>query len=128
MDWTSTIIAQAGGGSGLMETLLLLGVIFLIFWFFMLRPQKKEYDRHQALVSSLKVGDEVVTAGGVFGKVASVDGDTVQLECNRGTKFKIDRQKIQKSVKEFEMEKEQEAKLRPKKDKKDEKDKKDDDK
>jgi preprotein translocase subunit YajC len=103
MESMTWVVAQAGGG-GFLETMMLLGVIFLIFWFILLRPQKKELDRHQAMIAALKAGDEVVTAGGLFGKVSAVDGSTVLLEIGKGTKIKVDRQKIQKTQEEFERE------------------------
>lgn len=103
MDFSIWIIAQQGGGGELMSTLAMFGVIFLIFWFFLIRPQNKELRRHQALVSSLKKGDQVVTAGGVFGKIKTVNEHTVELEIARGTKIEIERQKIQKTREEFEV-------------------------
>ena len=99
MELAPLIIAQQGGG--LISTIIMFGVIFLIFWFLLIRPQKKEMERHQALLAGLKAGDKVVTAGGVFGTVKSVDGPVIQLDIGRGTKIKIDRQKIQKKQAEF---------------------------
>ena len=101
MNMSLVIIAQQGGGAGMLSTLIMFGLIFLIFWFILIRPQKKEMDRHAALLSGLKVGDKVVTAGGLFGTVKSVDGPVIQLDIARGTKIKIDRQKIQKKQEDF---------------------------
>lgn len=101
MEHFTLIIAQQGGGAGILSTLIMFGVIFLIFWLILIRPQKKEMERHQELLSGLKAGDQVVTAGGVFGTVKSVDGPVIQLDIGRGTKIKIDRQKIQKTQEEF---------------------------
>lgn len=106
MHWYATIfLAQAGGE--LFSTLLMFGVIFFIFWIFLIRPQQKEFSRHQALVDSLKAGDEVVTSGGIFGKISSIDGPIVHLELGKGTKIRVDRQKVQKMQSEFEMEQRQ---------------------
>ncbi len=99
MQLATLIIAQQGGG--LISTLIMFGVIFLIFWLILIRPQKKEMERHQALLAGLKAGDKVVTAGGLFGTVKSVDGPVIQLDIGKGTKVKIDRQKIQKKQEEF---------------------------
>lgn len=98
------IIAQNGGGE-LISMLIMFGVIFLIFWLILIRPQKKEMERHQKLLSGLKAGDQVVTAGGIFGTIKSVDGPVIQLEISGGTKIKIDREKIQKKQEQFHEEK-----------------------
>lgn len=99
MDLSTWVIAQqtAPGGGEFLPTILMFGVIFLIFWVILIRPQRKEMERHQAFLAGLKIGDEVVTAGGIFGKVAAVDGPIVQLEIARGTKIKVERQRIQKT-------------------------------
>lgn len=95
------IVAQNDTGGGLISMLVMFGVIFLIFYFILIRPQKKEMERHQELLSGLKAGDQVVTAGGVFGTIKSVDGPVIQLEIGGGTKIKVDRDKIQKTQDEF---------------------------
>lgn len=95
------IVAQQTGEGGLLPMLVMFGLIFLIFWFLLIRPQKKEMERHQKLLSGLKVGDQVVTAGGLFGTIKSVDGPVIQLEISGGTKVKIDREKVQKKQDTF---------------------------
>ena len=101
MDLSYLLIAQQQGAEGIWGTVIMFAVIFLIFWFILIRPQKKEMERHQKLLSGLKKGDQVVTAGGIFGTVKSVDGPVIQLEISRGTKIKIDRQKIQRLQEDF---------------------------
>ena len=101
MDLSYLMIAQQQGAEGIWGTVIMFAVIFLIFWFILIRPQKKEMERHQKLLSGLKKGDQVVTAGGLFGTVKSVDGPVIQLEISRGTKIKIDRQKIQRLQEDF---------------------------
>src|SRR5690625_3157551 len=99
MDFSIWVVAQQAPpeGGGILPTFMMLGLVFLIFWFIVIRPQRKEIERHQTFISNLKVGDEVVTAGGIYGKVAAVDEAFIQLEIARGTKIKIDRQRIQKT-------------------------------
>lgn len=99
MDLSTWIIAQQSPpeGGGILPTIIMFGVIFLIFWVILIRPQRKEMERHQSFLEALKVGDEVVTAGGLFGKVTAVDGPVIQLEIARGTKIKVERQRIQKT-------------------------------
>ena len=95
------VIAQQGGTGELISMLVMFGIVALIFWFLVIRPQQKEHERHQELVSGLKAGDQVVTAGGIFGTVKSIDGSVLQLEIGGGTKIKIDREKIQKKQDDF---------------------------
>lgn len=101
MDFPYLIIAQTADGGGLMSSILMFGLIFLIFYVILIRPQKKELTRHQGLITSLKVGDEVVTTGGLIGKVSKVDGQIIHLEVARGTTIKLDRQKVHRSLEEF---------------------------
>jgi preprotein translocase subunit YajC len=65
--------------------LLAMGVIF---WLLIIRPQMRRQKEHQARVSSLKKGDQVVTAGGLVGKVVRVDDQFVDLELGQGVKVK----------------------------------------
>ena len=60
----------------------------LIFWLLILRPQMRRQKEHQAKVAALKKGDEVVTAGGLIGKVMRVDDDTVELELGPNVRVK----------------------------------------
>ncbi|RAL23658.1 preprotein translocase subunit YajC [Lujinxingia litoralis] len=88
------ILAQAQGQVSPMMNLVFIGVMVLIFWFIVLRPQFNEAKKHREFVGGLKAGDEVVTAGGLFGKVVSIDGAIAQVEVARGTKVRIDRNKL----------------------------------
>ena len=60
----------------------------LIFWFLIIRPQMKRQKEHTAKVEGLKKGDEVVTAGGLVGKITNVSDDYVDLELAKGVKVK----------------------------------------
>ena len=61
-------------GSGFAQFIPLI-LIFVIFYFFLIRPQQKKIKQHKQMVSSLKRGDEVVTSGGIVGKIERVLGD-----------------------------------------------------
>jgi preprotein translocase subunit YajC len=83
--------AAAAGGSSLMSMLPLL-LMFVVLYFVMIRPQMKKQKEHKAMIDALAKGDEVVTAGGLLGKVSKV-GDTyvsleladgVEVQCQRG--------------------------------------------
>lgn len=88
------IIAQADGAPNPMMNIVFIALMVLIFWFIVLRPQAKEAKAHRDFVSGLKAGDEVVSAGGLYGKVVSIDGNIAQIEVSRGTKIKFDRNKL----------------------------------
>ena len=58
--------------------------IFAVFWFLMIRPQMRQQKAHQERIAGLKRGDEVVTAGGIVGKITKVDDQFVELELAKG--------------------------------------------
>lgn len=71
--------AGAAQGGGLMSFLPLIG-IFIVFWFLMIRPQMKQAKERQKMIDAVQKGDEVVTAGGVLGKVAGLEDQYLTLE------------------------------------------------
>ena len=101
-----TILAQAGGQppsamDQLLGMLVPLGLIFMVFYFVMWRPQSKRQQEHQAYLNSLKSGDEVVTAGGMVGTVRAVDDKLVTVEVSKGTKIKLLKSQIRGSRASF---------------------------
>jgi preprotein translocase subunit YajC len=72
---------------------LLMGGILVMFYLMLVRPQQKRAREHQALVSKLAAGDEVVTSGGLLGKVADVGDTFITLEVADGVRIKV--QKVQ---------------------------------
>lgn len=80
------------------SSLLLLGLMILIFYFLLIRPQQKRLKMHQQLIRSLQPGDEVVTVGGVFGTVERLDDDDVWLEVAPGTVLRFSRQAVSRKV------------------------------
>ena len=85
--------ASKGGGQGY-EGLIMLVLMFAIFYFLLIRPQQKRAKQHRELVSALKPGDQIVTAGGLYGKVAAVEETTVTIEIATGVKIKMNRASI----------------------------------
>ena len=70
---------MSGSGSGIAQFIPLI-LIFVIFYFFLIRPQQKKIKDHKIMVSSLKRGDEVVTSGGIVGKIEKILGnDKVEI-------------------------------------------------
>ncbi|HKT74114.1 MAG TPA: preprotein translocase subunit YajC [Steroidobacteraceae bacterium] len=80
--------APAGAPSQI-TTLLIPMVFLVILYFLLIRPQQKKNKEHQALLSKLSAGDEVVTTGGVLGKVVEVGDNFVTLEVGDGVRLKV---------------------------------------
>lgn len=93
----STIILAQEGGSALSGLLPLL-LIGVLFYFLLIRPQQKRAKNQRELISSLSVGDLVVTIGGFHGIVQSVDGDTIRLELNHGNVVTLSKQAVARRV------------------------------
>lgn len=83
-----------GGGGGGMELLVMVGIFFLIMYFMIIRPQNKRNRDHKQLLASLSCGDEVVTSGGLFGKISRVDESFISLEVQSGVIVKVQKQAI----------------------------------
>jgi preprotein translocase subunit YajC len=96
----STAHAQAAGGGGdMISALLPLVLIFAVFWFLVLRPQQKRMKDHKALVAGVKRGDNVVTGGGIHGKVTKVlDDETCQIEIADDVRIKVVKSTLQAVV------------------------------
>lgn len=82
--------AQAAGsaGGGFMQIVPLL-LIFVIMYFFLIRPQQKRVKEHAAMVEGLRRGDEVVTQGGLIGKISKVTDDEVTVDLGGDTKVRV---------------------------------------
>ena len=82
-------------GSGFAQFIPLI-LIFVIFYFFLIRPQQKKIKEHKLMVSSLKRGDDVVTSGGIIGKVEKVyDDDKVDISISDNVSVKIIKSTVQ---------------------------------
>ena len=80
----------AGGSLESLLPILLLGGMFVAFYFFGIRPQKKQEREVNAMRNALTVGDEITTIGGLIGKIVSIKDETLVLETSRdGTKIRI---------------------------------------
>ena len=89
------ILAQMGGGGGGLTTFLFIGVLFAIMYFLMIRPQQKQAKEHRALLAALKKGDDVVTQGGMLGKIYAVTDKIVTLEIANGIRVRVLKSSIQ---------------------------------
>ena len=87
--------AQAAGGGGAFASFVPLILIFAIMYFLLIRPQQKKMKEHKAMVEALRRGDQVVTQGGMIGKVTKVvDDNEVQVEIADNVKVRVVRATI----------------------------------
>jgi len=81
--------AQPGGSS---STLIILGMMILVFWLFMIRPQAKKAKEQKQFINNLQKGDKIVTIAGIHGTVNKVNEDgTLSLEVSPGSYIKIEK-------------------------------------
>jgi preprotein translocase subunit YajC len=98
--FASTAYAMAGGAggqggsSGGAQGIFMLLIMFAIFYFLLIRPQQKRAKQHKELIEALKPGDQVVTAGGIHGKVVAVQETAVTVEVSAGVRIKVNRSSI----------------------------------
>ncbi len=89
--------APGGGGGGQgsqIWSFLPIIFIFVIFYFLLIRPQQKQKKEHQSLLANLKVGDQVITSGGIYGKVTGMRDNLVTLEISDKVRVKVNRGNI----------------------------------
>ena len=79
---------QAGGGA---SSIIMMVLIVGVMWFFMFRPQQKKMKEHQLLITNLKKGDEVMTNGGIMGRIIDLDNFAIDLEIAKNTIIRIQR-------------------------------------
>lgn len=77
---TSTDDATTNSSSGIIQTVIMLALLLVIFYFFLIRPEKKRKKKEQELRASLGVGDDIVTIGGICGKIVTVTNDNITIE------------------------------------------------
>jgi preprotein translocase subunit YajC len=85
--------AAPGAGGGQFQFALLMAAFIALFYFMLIRPQQRRAKEHQALLSKLAAGDEVVTSGGLLGRITEVGDTFVTLEVADGIRVKV--QKVQ---------------------------------
>lgn len=75
-------------------SLIMIVAIFVLFYFMLIRPQNKRAKEHRELVSNLKKGDEIVTAGGILAKVISIDDQYLRVSLNEGVEILLQRSSV----------------------------------
>jgi preprotein translocase subunit YajC len=85
-----------GGGNPLKDSMLVpMLAIFAIFYFLIIRPQSKKAKEHQTMLNELKKGDEVVTQGGVIGKISGITDKELTLQVQEGVRIRVTRASVQ---------------------------------
>jgi len=86
--YAQTASHGAAQGGGFMGSLIMIALIFVIFYFLLILPAKKRQKKHQEMANSIQVGDGVITAGGIVGKVTAVYEDRIEID-SKGTKLEV---------------------------------------
>ena len=88
--WAQEAPSQGGGIMGLLPLL----IIFVVFYFFLIRPQMKQAKEHRQMVEALSKGDEVVTNGGLLGKINKVGDNFIVLEVAKDVEVKVQKHSV----------------------------------
>ena len=80
--------AASGGTMAFLINMAPLILIFVIFWFLLIRPQQTRAKQHRAMIDAVKKGDSVITGGGLIGKVTKVETDNVEVEIASGVRVR----------------------------------------
>ncbi len=89
---------EAGGGS-MVGTIIMLGSIFLIFYFMIIRPQNKKMKEREKMLNEIQKGDKVITSGGLHGTIANIDEKVYMLDLGGNVKVKIEKSAVTTVVK-----------------------------
>lgn len=89
-----TIFLQAAPDGGMLPQLLMFGAIILVFYFFMIRPQQKKAKDQKKFRDELTKGMQVVTIGGLHGRLTAVNEDTVEIEVDKGIRLVFEKSAI----------------------------------
>lgn len=92
------LMAPREGGNATFVFLIQMVAIFAIFYFILIRPQRREAAKHKAMVEALKRGDEVVTGGGIIGTVVHAESDRVTIKTAENTRLVVEKGRIAKVV------------------------------
>ncbi len=89
-----------GGGASPWGTLIMFGAIFAIFYFLLIRPQRKQQKDHEAMVTALEKGDRVVTLGGIVGQIIHAEEDLLTIKTADDTRLVVERGKVGRKLAE----------------------------
>ena len=90
------LMPPSGEGSGGMDfrMLIMFGLIFVVFYFFLIRPQSKKQKDHRKMLEALQKGDKIITIGGIHGEIVNVDKDILKIKIAENVKIDLNRSAI----------------------------------
>jgi preprotein translocase subunit YajC len=94
----AVVMAPRQGANGTFVFFLNMAAVVLIFYFLLIRPQRKEQDRQKEMIASVGKGDEVVTSGGIIGTVIRAEEDRLIIKTGGETKITIERSRVSHKV------------------------------
>ena len=89
-----------GGGASSIMSFLPIILIFVVFYFLLIRPQQKRAKEHKNLLTNLKEGDQILTSGGIYGRITGIRDDKITLEISDKVRVKVSRGHIAGVVKQ----------------------------
>ncbi|HMJ69704.1 MAG TPA: preprotein translocase subunit YajC [Cyclobacteriaceae bacterium] len=90
----SIILQAAPQGGTNWQLMITMGLMIVVFYFFLIRPQQKKSKDQKKFIEALKVGDKVVTIGGAHGRIAEIDDDTFVIEVERGGRIRFSKSAV----------------------------------
>ncbi|MCB0621212.1 MAG: preprotein translocase subunit YajC [Saprospiraceae bacterium] len=97
METSGFLLLQASPGAGY-GNLIFIALIFIVFYFFLIRPQSKRQKEQRQFVDDLEKGDEVVTAGGIIGRINKIEDDIITLEVSTKVYLRVMKSVISKDM------------------------------
>ncbi len=73
-------------------------LLFVVFYFLLIRPNRKRQQAQQNLLTSLEIGDEIITLGGIHGRIRSLDEETLVMTVEDGSYFRLERGRVSKKI------------------------------
>ena len=98
MNFLSILLQATATGGSQWSGIIMMVVIVAIFYFFMIRPQQKKQKEIQKAREALKVGDSVITAGGIYGKIREIGDIYMMIEVANGVSIRVDKASVYASI------------------------------
>ncbi len=85
MDWLQNLMGGQNGQGSMLPSILMIVLMIAVFYFLLIRPQKKKEKRLKEMIANLRVGDKVMSIGGIYGKIVKIKDDMFVIESGAGT-------------------------------------------
>ena len=94
----TTEAAELVSANSVSGTLIQLGLIFLIFYFLLIRPQQKKFKQHEAMLAAIKKGDKIITGGGVYATVVKAEDEFLTVKVAENVEIKVSRMSVRETL------------------------------